>query len=343
MKLLILVLLFLPITLNAQSKLTNSVYKEAQVIKYQAPIYPRIAAERGDEGWVRLSFVVSADASIKDIQVIDHSDVDAFIRPAINAASKYQFQPATQNGIPVDSIEEIKILFQMEGKPKGASRKFASKFRLFRKAILKEDRAKALVHLKALRTIKVNNHYEYAFLNLAEYYHGLLNKDNDFVQITRLRAATRIANVEPYIPNDAWGDAMKSLFVLEARVGDYGAALDTFERIPDKKVFSDIRTKLDPFQQEIRQLRHNKTPISSKVKLNQRGFGYLDLLKPVFTVSNLDGQVDSFRLSCDSGISTVEFRLDSEYKIPESFGRCSLRIRGLAESRFDLVQLATTD
>lgn len=58
-----------------------------------APQYPRKAAQKKLEGWVKLEFTVATDGSVLDIKVVDAKPRRVFNRAAIKAISKWKFKP----------------------------------------------------------------------------------------------------------------------------------------------------------------------------------------------------------------------------------------------------------
>nr|MBX2847725.1 energy transducer TonB [Acidiferrobacterales bacterium] len=237
-------LLFLNTGVYAGEKIDAKRYVEAKVIERQPPKYPAISARKGQEGWVSLIFTVAADAKIKDIEVVNHSGVEAFVGPAVQAVSKYKYEPAIFEGKPVESVEEFRLTFQFSQTPRVAGKRFASYFRKYKKAILDKNEARASKYLARLREIKADNLYESAFINLSEYYYGVLNGHSDLELIERLREVTKVIGEEPFISKSAWSDAMRHLFTLLVKQNHYGEAVDIYNQIPDKKIYEEVRKDL---------------------------------------------------------------------------------------------------
>lgn len=59
-----------------------------------APLYPLSARERGQEGWVELSFIVSADGRVLDPIVERSSGQAVFERAALDAATRLLYSAA---------------------------------------------------------------------------------------------------------------------------------------------------------------------------------------------------------------------------------------------------------
>jgi protein TonB len=78
------------------------------------PQYPPQAARRGLEGWVQVRFTISTAGSVKDAMVVKSSHT-LFERAAVQAVSKWKYQPQMQAGKPVEAGNEVVLRFEMEG------------------------------------------------------------------------------------------------------------------------------------------------------------------------------------------------------------------------------------
>ena len=66
----------------------------AEPVKQQVPEYPGRDVRSGQEGWVRLNFVIDSDGSAIDPIIVDSSGGVGFERSAIEAMSDWQFAPS---------------------------------------------------------------------------------------------------------------------------------------------------------------------------------------------------------------------------------------------------------
>lgn len=79
-----------------------------------APLYPARAQARGLEGYVDMSFTVTATGSVTDA-IVMYSTSSLFERAATRAVLKFKYKPRVVDGIPVD-VPGVKtrITFKME-------------------------------------------------------------------------------------------------------------------------------------------------------------------------------------------------------------------------------------
>jgi TonB family protein len=86
------------------------------VIKSVPPTYPVVIIGQTRfryEGEVVLKFIVTKEGYVKNPRVVKSSLRDVYNESAIEAVKKYQFKPATKNGVPVDCITELTIEFSL--------------------------------------------------------------------------------------------------------------------------------------------------------------------------------------------------------------------------------------
>ena len=65
------------------------------------PIYPRVAARRKIEGWVRLEFTITESGTVTNAVAVESKSRRTFDRSAIQALRKWRFKPGVVDGKPV--------------------------------------------------------------------------------------------------------------------------------------------------------------------------------------------------------------------------------------------------
>ena len=79
-----------------------------------APIYPARALSRGVEGYVDMSFTVTAAGTVKD-PIVEYSTSSLFERAATRAVLKFKYKPRVVDGVPVEvSGVKTRISFRIE-------------------------------------------------------------------------------------------------------------------------------------------------------------------------------------------------------------------------------------
>ncbi|MEO5595756.1 MAG: energy transducer TonB [Lysobacteraceae bacterium] len=86
-----------------------------RILQRTQPIYPRDALRNGEQGVVNLLIVVGADGIVDDVRVVGRSGSRSLDRAAVDAIRDWDFQPATQGGMPVPATLELPIEFTLNG------------------------------------------------------------------------------------------------------------------------------------------------------------------------------------------------------------------------------------
>jgi protein TonB len=78
------------------------------------PVYPPQARLRRLEGEVVLEFIVEADGTTRDVQVVSGNEYEVFHKAAIRAIRRWRFSPGTRQGEPVAVRVRQKVTFSMD-------------------------------------------------------------------------------------------------------------------------------------------------------------------------------------------------------------------------------------
>jgi protein TonB len=91
----------------------TGVSSDAKSINRVKPDYPRRALNAGIEGWVKLSFTVTAEGRVTDVTVVDSKPPRLFDRAAVDAVKNWSFKPKMVDGKAVDGKVEQMIEFKL--------------------------------------------------------------------------------------------------------------------------------------------------------------------------------------------------------------------------------------
>lgn len=82
--------------------------------KYVAPKFPRSAVRRDKSGWVDLAFTVSADGTVKDIEINSSEPGDLFVPAATRAVEQWEFEPVVENGVAIEKRAAVRMMFSLD-------------------------------------------------------------------------------------------------------------------------------------------------------------------------------------------------------------------------------------
>ena len=98
------------VTANTSPKPTQAIVIDtvvnAKPVKRDPPKYPKNAARNGQEGWVKLSFVIDQQGNVLDPIVEDSSGVKSLENAARMAIINWKYDPAKRNG---EAIEQCQM------------------------------------------------------------------------------------------------------------------------------------------------------------------------------------------------------------------------------------------
>lgn len=87
--------------------------KDFALVKRVNPSYPPQALRSRTEGWVELSFTITADGTVDDVEVVDAAPRRVFDREAMRALSQWRFTPRTEGGKAVAAKARQRLTFTL--------------------------------------------------------------------------------------------------------------------------------------------------------------------------------------------------------------------------------------
>jgi len=79
-----------------------------------ASVYPREAQRDGVEGWVDIDFTIAQDGSTGNLVVRDAQPKETFDKAALDALSKWRFEPVQRNGATVAQRATVRVRFTLK-------------------------------------------------------------------------------------------------------------------------------------------------------------------------------------------------------------------------------------
>jgi protein TonB len=80
--------------------------------RFVEPEIPRRASVRNTTGWVELRFRISTSGRTEAIEVIDSAPDDRFDELALDAVSKWRFEPVYVDGVPTEKFSSVRLRFE---------------------------------------------------------------------------------------------------------------------------------------------------------------------------------------------------------------------------------------
>lgn len=312
----------------------------AKPIERAPPRYPAEALSERQDGWVMLSYVISATGEVIEPMVEDSSGVEPLERAALRAIRGWRFEPAKRNGQPVEqSMAKSVLRFQLDGTASG-SHDFEREFRRISELMRTGDLPAAKSLLDDLEFGGRSNLYEDAWFWWLKYVyleHAKSPDVND--KIIALRRA--VGYEEDYLEPAMFVVAAQNLFSLEVESRDLSAALRTHARLRDSKTakradrYKSALAILTPIVERIEEIVAGDSVLVVGAEIGDNAYWVHDLLRRSFSVREIMGRVDVVDVRCSQGTKRYySFPLNATWRVPESWGGCGVYIKGETGTRF---------
>jgi len=95
----------------ANTPMQAATLKRTREVAY---VYPRDAERASVEGWVDVEFTIAPDGTTTNLQVRSAEPKDIFDKAALDALSKWRFEPVQRNGAPVAQRATIRVRFALK-------------------------------------------------------------------------------------------------------------------------------------------------------------------------------------------------------------------------------------
>jgi TonB family protein len=311
----------------------------AKPIARKNPSYPMSAVQQWKEGWVLVSFCIDATGSVHSAVIERSSGVPEFERAALRTIPKWKYEPARLNGEPTEACDvNVRLSFSMQGIGLGARREFVKQWK---KASQLIDEAKLAEAKAVLDAIKPHNNYESGRLALARSRIASSTGDRK-QQLADLRMALlQPKAIEPRLRRDV----RRQVFALEIQQREWASAYETYGDLAD-----DAEALSEPEKNAGAQL---SSLIASDETLSTDGelecrcdksngdpLWSARLLRREFSFAEASGKIDRFDLLCEKRRFRATFQTGTAWRVPESWGKCTLYVFGEEGAKFKLVEMA---
>ncbi|MGJ8681464.1 energy transducer TonB [Paraglaciecola sp.] len=332
---------FIPTTHAEQTEVSRlietAIIKDAKPLERIHPRYPVTAARKGQEGWVKLSFVINKEGEVVEPIIEDSSGIKGFEKSAIRAIKQWKYDPAEQDGKVIEQCKStVQLDFRLQGSL-GVTSTFYRHYKKISAAIAKKDYQLAEQNLQKLKTKKLWNMHENDWFWLADSLLAFALKD----PIRELNSVNRASNgAEKSIGKDNYLHILSRMFILQVEQQIYVQALATFEKIEKVKGAEKLVKQYTPVIQQINAAITSDKTLVRNTQINQRGHQTHQLSRNRFQISDVQGPLRELEIRCDNKRSRFTAEEDSIWNIPASWGQCNVFFKGEENTKFNIIELA---
>lgn len=299
------------------------------------PDYPHRELVRGQQGWVELSYVVTEDGRVIDPVVEDSSGSRLFEKAALRTVEAWKYEPATVNGKPVQQCQtKVLISFAIEDNELQVSRGFYSDYRKIDKALLKGDAGKAQELLDEMSEAGGMTNAELAWYWSLRARHEGLAGDKP-AQLEALRKAT--VSDGRWITEELYPGILLLRAVRELETGDYVEAIGSYEKLLETGSDLPEIEALGEMIQKVRRFADSDQMLAVPASIESENWRHRPLRRK-FTLTQIQGTLDDLEIRCSWKRFVDKAREGVSWKIPESWGDCSIFVFGEPGSSFTLVE-----
>ncbi len=320
-----------------------SAFTPAEPLKRESPRYPRQAAQRSQEGWVQMSYVIDEQGNVLDAVVEDYAGNPLFKRSALRALEQWKFTPAMQDGAPTQQChQKVQFDFALAG-ASGASRKFVAAYADIEELIQAGDLDKAERELQELHARTDSNRYENAWLySLDARLAGLLNDGQRELQsLQRATASTRSHDDEhATFDRDYIAFMYQRQFLLQAQFLQLADALTTADKLAAMDGQAERLAALQPAIDKVHAYIASADNIFVPVALDESGVEFHTLSRNQFAFADIQGQLDTVEVRCETHREMFTVAEAHIWTIPAGWGACRVMVEGQSGAAFKLVEVA---
>ena len=301
------------------------------------PNYPKAEQSKLGEGWVDISFVVSDTGEVMDPVVVDSSGSAYFETAAIAAIKKTEFNPALENGFPIQQCKNsFRYRFMMANAPKGASRKFVRTYKKAFKALQSNDIELAETLIQELYSKGVRNNYEDAYYWFIK---SLLAAAKSEYRDQLAYLSRALANNDLYLPEGIYQPALITSFQLQNYYAKYSDALESYEKLQKKVPENEISEQIRQASSRINEIVNSDVPLQFTDSFSASRLTVANLYRPQFSITLDEGNIDTIEIRCDKQYRRFDFADNMVYEVPRNWGNCKLHLAGDEGTQFSLLQL----
>jgi TonB family protein len=309
----------------------------AEPIEQPEPVFPDSPA-KGQEGWVRLSFVITPDGQAVDPIVIDSAGGAEFEAAAAAALSQWRFGPVDR---PLAG-NIVDIRFEVGRSRDKASIGFLRRYRRIMNDLYNERVDNAREQVEKTRELSVNLYEITMFSLMLGRIEGA--EGDEYGKLENYRRALRISN-NASIEGEARCELLTSLFELQFAHGHLLAAQATLDLLRQEALrargMARLQDKIDALHERL----SANTSFRATARLDNASG--CDACQPVwshqparrtFSFAALNGNVETFEVRCEHHRLQGTVNADSRWSLPEEAGSCRVFVFGDDGAHFEFVE-----
>lgn len=312
-------------------------------VRQDAPAYPDALVKTGQEGWVRMHFVVAPDGTATDPVIIDSSGGGEFEAEARKALAAWRFEPPESGTEDAHNI--VNIHSEIQGSRNSATRSFRRDHLHVLRDLVRDQNAEAREKLdEFVADGGFNRHESTALWLLAGRVAGAEGNDAERLECFRraLAVSTQRSLRPPYRKQ-----LMAQIFGIEDEYGQYSAALTTYRALERFSTESEVDAEITARADEIRGLVEGDEDLVASATIYNpcnceagEALWYYKPARRTFSFANLSGNVTRFEARCEKQRIQGAMETGRTWTLAPEWGNCRVFVFGDDGAQFDFVEHA---
>lgn len=309
---------------------------DAKPLNRVEPKYPVSAARSGQEGWVKVSFVIDEEGNVVDPLIQDSSGITSFEKETLKAMKKWKYSPAMQDGKPIEQCQmEVQMDYKMSGQS-GVTRKFNNAFVKIVEAIKSKAFELAEKQLTEMADSKMWTHSESGYFWLAD---SMYAKEVDDIQRELASVNRALSSGKDALAGQTYLYLLNRQFILYVADTQYAKSMQTYKQILEQEDNANVVAELRPYATKVLTLLQSDKPLIHSAEIRTSGSSYHELSRESFALRVNEGELDEVQIRCANKRSRFTASENSTWNIPSSWGQCTVFVTGTPKSKFDIVEI----
>jgi TonB family protein len=311
----------------------------AESIERVSPRFPIKAARNGNEGWVKLSFVVDENGAVVDPVIEDSSGIRGFERASLRAIKQWQYSPAIRNGENIEQCRNsVQMDFILDKGTKGGRIRFVREYKNADEALRANNIVLAEQLITQMGEGKIWNRYEDAWFWMLKSEIAKA-QGQESAQLSSLRRVISSNKSSKYVGEQHYIYLLHQKFILEIKASLFSDALQTFAQIRQRPDNEKTVSVLEKYATQALRVLKNQEFIVVQGEVDSDGDWWHSLSRNRFMFSDIAGTLDTVEVRCDNKREKYTIAEYTEWNIPKSWGRCKIIVVGDTQANFNIVEI----
>lgn len=312
----------------------------ATALEQAAPVFPDSKdIRKGQEGWVKLNFVVSKDGKAMEPIVVDSVGGEAFEQAALDAVGEWRFEPSDIE----TANNAVAVRFEHSDDSGKASRNFMRWYKLILTDLASDKIEKARANLERAKAFGGWNLYESTILSIVE---GRVAESEGDAALSResFRRALAI-NDNSALTAKTRRELLGSLIRIETEQQRFVAANEALVALRDirghAKVVESLAAEIEQLESAVDAETQITVAAAVAAPCDCESGQAVWAHKPSrrhFAIENIDGNVERLEARCDTDRLVAPVDSQLAWSIPEEWGNCEVFVFGDEGASFAFVE-----